>query len=491
MIGRKFKITSLILVWLLLPGMSWAAKSEIVTVWPLLDYRRSPAADYTSIHILGPVLKFERKGNERAFALRPLYSRHWDASEGAGTSETLYPIGSGKWSAGAESYQGLHLLQSDFGPTEQGSENEFTLFPFLFYGKGHAGQESYFAFFPFGGTIREKFGRDEIRFALFPLYSRTRKGRTTHTHALWPILSRTDGENESGWKFWPLAGAAEKEGVYRKGFFLWPVFFSEDLRLDGENPERRRAAFPFYLRQESPRMSSTTVLWPFFSHHLNREKDGEEWNFPWPLLRISRGSYHSGWRVLPFHADERVGATRKRWFLWPVYKIEELHTDVVDRRRDRVLYFLFSHLEEEKVPTGDHLRRVALWPLFTYTNRNGLKHFRTLALLEPFFPESGGIERNWAPLWSVYQLKRDGRGNEVSSLFWNLYWKERQGESLALELFPLFSFYRNGGDAEEWRLLKGLFSYRQDRGGRNIRLLYLPWSFSWDEGPDMTTSMVQ
>ena len=51
-----------------------------------------------------------------------------------------------------------------------------------------------------------RFGRDEIRFALFPLYGRTRKGGTQITNVLWPIFARIRGEHESGLKLWPLYG---------------------------------------------------------------------------------------------------------------------------------------------------------------------------------------------------------------------------------------------------------------------------------------------
>ncbi len=446
MMCRKRNISLIaLLVLLLLPAGAWGEKGTVFTLWPLLDYRRSPVADYTSIHFLGPLVKYERKGTEREFGLRPLYFRAWDGEEGAGTSDLLYPVGSRQWSEGSSSYQGLHLLQSDSDQGETGSGSEFMLFPLVFSGKTERGR--YFALFPLGGNIYEKFGRDEINFALFPLYGRTRKQGTTVTNVLWPVFSRTRGDKETGVKFWPLFGASRKEGVYRKRFYLWPVFFRDDLRLNTANPEHRRAAFPLYVSRESPQFSSRTYLWPFFSHVRNRQKNYEEWNFPWPLLRVTRGSGRQGERLLPLYADERNGGYRKRWFLWPVYKIEELHTEMIDRRRDRVLFFLFSRLHEERKLEGKRKKRVALWPLFTYEEENGVTRFSTLSLLEPFFPDNAGIQRNWAPLWHVYQVKSDRRGNEISSLLWNLYWKERRGPDLAVELFPLF-FYRHEG-AEE------------------------------------------
>lgn len=452
-----------------------SAEGRIFTLWPLVDYRHSDAVDYTSLSLLGPLLTYERKGNEREYGLRPLYFTAVDPEENARVSEYLYPVASRKAEAEHASFQAVRLLDYDSDRREGVSEREFMLFPLLFSGTSREG-EDYFALFPIGGKLLDKFGRDEIRFALFPLYGKTEKKGTVVTNVLWPVFARIEGENESGTKIWPLYGSSSKEGVYSKEFLLWPIFFREDVGLDTRNPTRRRGAFPFYLEEDSPLVTSTTWLWPLFSHVEHRGKDYEEWNFPWPLLRRTTGSYKEGVRILPFYADEQIGATRKRWFLWPVYKIEEIRTELLDRRRDRVLYFLYSDLKET-AGEDDHrqLRRVALWPLFTYEREGEVSKFHTLSLLEPFFPGRGGIERNWGPLYQIYQRKWDAHGNEISSFLWNLYWKERRGKDLAVELFPLVFFRREGETERELSLLKGVLRYRGGEEGRKIYFLFLPW----------------
>lgn len=450
------------------------AEGRIFTLWPLVDYRRSDAVDYTSLSLLGPLLTYERKGNEREYGLRPLYFTAVDPEENVRSSEFFYPVASRKSQPEHASFQAIRLLDYDFERGE-GGEGEFMLFPFLFSGTSREG-EDYFALFPIGGKLIDKFGRDRIRFALFPLYGKTEKKGTEITNILWPVFARIEGENETGTKLWPLYGSSSKEGVYEKAFFLWPIFFREDLRLDTSNPIRRRGAFPFYLKTESPLSTSTTWLWPFFSHVENRQKDYEEWNFPWPLLRRTTGSYKEGVRLLPLYADERTGASRKRWYLWPVYKIEETRTEALDRRRDRVLYFLYSDLQETAGEEGEReTRRVALWPLFTFEREGAVSKFHTLSLLEPFFPGREGVERNWAPLYRIYQRKWDSRGNEISSFLWNLYWKERRGDDLAVELFPLVYYRREGESERELSLLKGFLRLHSGEEGRKLHVLFLPW----------------
>lgn len=466
------------LLGLLLPTAGGAAEVEadqVRTFWPLFDYRSSPLHNYSSLHLLGPLFKLESKGAETEFSLRPLLFHAWEADGEDTVTEVLYPIGAGKTGRGLTSFHGLHLLNYDFGEAEEGSDNEFMLFPLLFYGD-HEERGRYFAFFPFGGTLYEKFGRDEISFALFPIYGRTLKGSTTTTNILYPFFAGIQGEDETGFKVWPLYGQSEKTGVYRKRFALWPIFYSQDLALDSDNPRQRRGVFPLYTSDISAQRQARTVLWPFFSHIEDQQRGYEEWNFPWPLIRLSSGPYKEGVRVLPLFADERVGAARNRWFLWPLYKIEEIDSDLLYRRRDRVLFFLYSDLVEAgKDADSAPKRRRAFWPLFQYESNKGVHHFSTLALLEPFFPDNGGILRNWAPLWRIYQTRWDDHGNEISSLLWNLYWKERRGSDLAWELFPLMNYRQENQQVVEWSLLKGLVAVRRQESGPRLHLLYLPW----------------
>jgi len=469
----------MLLLLILTHNRAWGGDASVITIWPLIDYRHDARLDYTSVNLLGPFISYERKEQEREYGLRPLYFHAEDPAKEIGYSEFLYPVAVRKSEPDQSFFDGLHLFTYDFGSREEGSDNEFTLFPFLFYGESET-RGDYFALFPIGGKIYERFGRDEIRFALFPLYGRTRKGETQITNVLWPIFARIRGEHESGLKLWPLYGSSAKEGVYRKRFYLWPIVFLYDLKLDSDNPIQRRLVFPLYVAEESPQVSSRTYLWPFFSHHEDRRKDYEEWNFPWPLFRVARGEFKESNRFLPFYSNERTGSFRKRWYLWPIYKIEETRTEVLERRRDRVLYFLYSNLEETVLEEGSpRKKRVDLWPLFSYRSIKGVSYFQTLSLLEPFFPDNRGIERNWSPLWSLYQCKWDKHGNEISSLLWNLYWKERRGDELSMELFPLFRYQRAADEILDLQLFKGLLRYRVSPTGKKLYLLYLPWGIGW------------
>ncbi len=458
-----------------------AYDATVSTLWPLWDYRASAVADYKSTHLLGPLLKYETKGIETEYAFRPFFYRALD-DEGVSETDVLYPVFRHKSDQGTGSFHLLHLLNHDYGQRESGRSQRSYLFPFLFYGEEEQG--TYAAFFPVHGTLYNWFGRDRISFTLFPLYGRTERKGTRIDNVLWPFFARISGEHESGFKAWPVYGQSRKEGVYRKTFFLWPVFFSESLNLNTDNPQEIRAAWPFYLSKESPKSSSRTILWPFFSKVENREKGYVSWNAPWPLVRVTRGKTYHGLKILPFYADETMDVKRHRWYLWPIYKVEEMNSELIMQRRDRILFFLYSDRRELKHETGDSSRRIDFWPFFGYQNSDGVSHLHVLSLIEPFFPGNQSIERLWTPLWRVYQQKWDQQGNRIVSLFWNLYWSERQDDRLAWELFPVVEYRKLSQVKTDISVFKGLFRYQKDLDGRQVNLFYLPWGIHWgdDEG---------
>jgi hypothetical protein len=463
------------------------ADDGVFTLWPLVDYRYSSEAEFYSWKFLGPLIKYEKNGVIRQRAFRPFYYRTDNTEKDSYIREVLYPISKKKSTPSDESFHTLNLL-NNYKIFSENDEKDveyhtFTLFPLIFYGNDQD-DGSYFAFFPLGGKVKNRFQRDEINFFLFPLYGKTERDGTTIRNYLWPIYADIEGENESGTKVWPLWGASEKTGVYKKQFFLWPFFFNYDLKLDTESPEKMRAFFPFWVRSTSPKESSTYVLWPFFSHVRNEEKGYEEWNYPWPLFRTTRGEYKQSKKYLPFYADEKTGDYRKRWFLWPVYKIEEVSSSDYQRRRDRILFFLFSNMEEKhQFEPVRNKKRIAFWPFFTYEKKRGVSDFFFLSLAEPFFPENEAIGRIWGPLWRVYQHRYDeNRDVEVSSFLWNLYWKERHRKDLAWELFPLVRYQREDGHTD-LKLLKGLLRYRSTSEKKSLSFFFLPWGINWNNIP--------
>jgi len=64
-----------------------AAKGTIFTLWPLIDYRDSPADGFSNLSILGPLIKFQKKGGECDTAVRPFF---YQSSHGNGQYSSTY-----------------------------------------------------------------------------------------------------------------------------------------------------------------------------------------------------------------------------------------------------------------------------------------------------------------------------------------------------------------------------------------------------------------
>ncbi|RII26628.1 MAG: hypothetical protein CXR31_09430 [Geobacter sp.] len=481
-----------------------AREGTIFTLWPLVDYRESPREHYRNLSLLGPLFKFQAHGDDSTFAVRPLLYRTEDRREQTVQTSYLYPLASTDSSPRATTFQVMQLLQKNvYRKGEEGEEHNSQFFPFYLQGKSQK-YGSYTSVFPLYGDIYERFWRDEIHFALFPLYSRTVSRGTTSRNYLYPFFNTIEGDKESGLQFWPLYGQSSKEGVYRKRFVLWPFFLSETRDINTDNPKDRLYLFPFYAALDSPQRTSRHYLWPFFGHTVDRgtgkPEEGavapsfeildeyeerntgklEEWDYFWPFWYTVRSAERNEVSWLPFYARTVKKETEKNWYMWPLYRTERLNSPLFRQERNRLLYWLYSDNRESWPVDGASRRKVAFWPLYVYTkDPKGVMGFSFPAPVEPILDKEG-IEKNWAPLWRIYQQRWNEQGDSAASFFWNLYWHEARGNDLAYEFFPLLA-YRKENQFTDFRLLKGFVGYRNRAGAKRLTLLWLPFGINWGE----------
>ena len=461
------------------PVADGSDKGTIFTLWPLIDYRDSPADGFSNLSILGPLIKFQKKGGERDTAVRPFF---YQSSHGNGRYSStyfLYPAAFLESTPESDTYQVVRLFQKSNFRKDDESAREGTAMLFPFYIAGHSEKRgSYWSLFPFYGNIYDRFWRDEYHFLMFPLYGSTVKRGTTTSHYLYPVFSLTKGENESGFGVFPLYGQSEKTGVYSRKFALWPFYTWEKSGLDTDNPTEKKLFFPIYASTDSPKRTSRSYLWPFFGYTDDREKKIKEVDYFWPFISTKRGENRNANTFLPFYSRETFYDGEKRWFLWPFFRHEEIRSEHFNRDSDRVLFFLYRSSLESWPKDGTQRRRTALWPLFLYqTTPRGVSSLSLPAPVESILDKEG-IEKNWAPLWRLYQRRWDQDGNSASTFLWNLYWHERRGQELACELFPLVS-YRGLKLESELKLLKGLISLKSHGEARELSLLWLPFGLKW------------
>lgn len=431
--------------------------------------------------VLGPLGVYREEGPRSTLGLRPLLLRETDAASDSTEADLLYPFGAYSREREDVDWRFFTLFRrAELMPPgrEEATPSEVSLYPFLFWRTGSPGRPGYFAFFPLGGHLRDRFGRDDITFALFPLYARTVNEGVRTTHLPWPIVARWSGPEQSGWHLWPLVGRDVRPGRFDKTFILWPLGFAHDLDQDTENPKRVRLFLPFYSLLRSPQRDETTILWPFFSKITDRGEAYEEWYLPWPIVQVARGETRRITRVWPLYSTAVRGSRIDESVLWPLYVTERDDREDVRLTRHRILYYLVQDAREELPEEGGSRHRLDVWPLFIYEAEGEAAAFQTLALLESFLPRDNALRRSWAPLWTLFRYERGPDGHTVSSLLWNLYRREAAEGFLAWQLAPLVAYRAEegpGGPVRDLWLLLGLVQVHNAPGRRGLRLLYLPW----------------
>jgi hypothetical protein len=374
-------------------------------------------------------------------------------------------------------WQLLQLLSFSGGPTQsEPKRDRFTLFPLYFQQRSSDPTQNYTALFPFYGTLRHHLFRDEINFVMFPLYSQTKKKDVVTDNYLYPVFHLRRGDGLEGWQLWPLVGKEHKDVTTKTNgfnevqtipghesfFALWPIFFNDHKGIGTANLSWEQGVLPIYSFERSPLRDLTTVIWPFFNHIDDRTKKYEEWDAPWPLIEFARGEGKTTSRVWPFFSQSHSPTLEDNFYLWPIYKYNRAHVDPLDRRRSRIVFFLYSDTTDKNTETGLYSRRTYLWPFFIHRHDfNGNTRLQVLAPLEPFVPGSHKIPRDYSPLWSVWRAEHNPKTEAASqSLLWNLYRRDTDPAQKKISL------------------LFGLFQYQSDPQGKQVRLFYVPFGRS-------------
>jgi len=309
-----------------------------------------------------------------------------------------------------------------------------------------------------------------VYFIMFPVYSETKKHGYVTDNYLWPIFSRRTGDHLEGWKVWPLAGDEHQDITqatngfgdvsvvpgYDKSFYLWPLGFDTRTGLGTENPEHTAGFLPLYAETRSPQRDSTSVIWPFFCKIDERERHYHEWQGPWPFVIFTRGEGKHTDRVWPVFSQSRDATQESDSYLWPLYQYRGFHSDLVETKRKKVLFYLYESTVEHNVLKGTYKKRLDMWPFFEWhRDEYGSERLQVLALVEPALNDQRGVERNWSPLWTVWRAQNNAtNGCQSRSLLWNLYRSDTTPTS------------------KKSSLLFGLLQYMHDGGTDRLRVFY-------------------
>jgi hypothetical protein len=402
-------------------GVCAEEKGFSLNLWPLFQYRSDSEGVRSKLRILGPLI-YRRKGIEEGeCALRPLFYWTKNGRENFLRIEYLYPLGKFKREGEYTKNYIVPISTSRDEKRDGERENNFSLFVF-FRGQTESG-ERYWGIFPLYGHLVDRFGRDRIRFYLWPLYSDWSDEGSYTWNFLWPILSKTRGGGKKAFRVWPLWGFEEEEGVSRSDFVLWPFFIKAIRDLDTDDPEREFFLLPLYRGVRSKTARQRTVLWPFFSYGVDERHGYKRWDAPWPFISFSRGESLSRVLVFPLYYHKEAPGDRTFWILWPLYQYWD---DVVGGQREVVKRFLLlNRIKTVFNDKGEVIsKEVSIWPFFRYSKEGDetrLSFFNLIPLRDE------GLERNWAPLYTVFRYERSPSGKKWDIL-WGLYERGEQWE---------------------------------------------------------------
>jgi hypothetical protein len=321
---------------------------------------------------------------------------------------------------------------------------------------------------PFYGDLKNRLFRDDMKFVMFPLYSETRKKGVITDNYLFPFFDVRRGDHLTGWQFWPVFGVEHKKptlstnsldevetvGGYDKYFAAWPFYFQNRGGLATTNETMGLTVVPFYSRSHSATRDVTSYGWPFGYNVIeDREKKYNEHDVLWPLIVVARGG-KTVTRVFPFYSQAHKPDLESDFYLWPAYKYNWLESGTLQRRRTRIMFFLYSDIVETNRETGASFQRTDFWPFYTARrDTDGNRRWQALAILEPFFPNNRSMTREYSQIYSFWRCeKKHKTGAASQSLFWNLYRRDVTAHSKNCSLFFGLFQYQSGADGQRWRV---------------------------------------
>ncbi len=462
--------------------------------WPVAVAQDDSAGQVVSWEAVGPLF-FHHPAADGATVggFRPLYVRTDDVAHGKTETTVLYPLFI--YRADSETFEWtIFNLINRAGPrpgvavSPAGQMEAFDLWIFWFSRQTGSPETSYRALFPVAGTIKSRFGYDELAWTLWPLYFRAEKQGAVTTSTPWPFIQATRGA-ERGFAVWPLFGWRDRPERFHREYFLWPLIWNNTIQptepAPGAAPTRQVGFIPFFTRTAGPGLVDETVVWPFFGY-TDRSVPNRyhETRYLWPFLVQGRGDDRSVNRWAPFYTHSMVKGREKTWVMWPLLRQATWQEGGVAQTRTQFLYALYWSLEQRSLanPQAAPADRTHLWPLFSkWDNGAGRRQFQLFSPLDLFFPTNDRVREAWTPLFAIYRSDRRGPDDRRWSALWSAVTWRRQGEREEFHLGPLL-----GVEAQPERRRvafgNGLFGWQRRPGDAR-------WHVFWFDFPAKPTTL--
>ena len=411
--------------------------TEPVNAWPFFHYSENEEDGSVTLSILGPIFYYHKSAGEKLeFGLRPLFYVHRDIKNDTDDVDLLYPIGKYKREGEDESLRIVPFIRDsryELACEKQRIAHDY--FP-LYWGRSEE-DENYFGLFPLYGTVKNRFGKDEIFFLFWPCYSRTEEDGFVTNSLIWPVFSMTRGEGGWGARVFPLWGHEEITGVENKTFYLFPLITFRERNLDTDAPITDKTFIPFYSVQKSPYSKTTSVLWPLFTYATDDRTNYRKYDMPWPIYRRAKSDTLDLIQFFPFYQHETSTkgdeVDTSMYILYPIYKRE--HFASPEKIEDTYRFLLVNKFRRAEFADGTDELWTYIFPL--YNRRKYASGAETSSFIYPLPLYDDGFKRNLLPLVEIYSQKRDEEGNETTNILYNLYINSKF-EGIEYTDIPLF-----------------------------------------------------
>ena len=395
--------------------------------------RRGGAKLVSNWH-LGPFFEYRRvePGDATFWAFRPFYSQVRDPASRTAAYDALWPLVTLHDHKDAAWWRAL-IATGDSRATDP--TWSFNIFPLWFSGADRK-DDGYWGFFPFYGHHPHFLLMDDWTFVLWPIWhTYTVKGVRSHA-VLFPFVTWRD-EPREGVGVWPFYGwAKQRESLHH--YVLWPLItwarYEEDRDTSGAGTSWW--FLPFYGTVDRARESQ--MLLPFIGTSYTKTKDATRWRFLWPLVESLKSTTRDRLSVFPFWEQVSsysygVKATEEQtWRVgWQLIENTRLETKTTLEKRFNLFPFFTwerrwyrdrkAAAEEGAEPNDSFFR---IWPFWSSETVGGRTRQRTLDLMP--FRHVEGIERNWAPFWSLWDREDRPDGRTRYSVFFNfIHWQSQ------------------------------------------------------------------
>lgn len=412
------------------------------------------------------------------------------------------------------------LLPFLFAGEESRGGRYAIVFPFIWYAKlarlavpiFPPRPQSFQAIWPLYGDFHNFWNRDRITWVLWPLYVRSTEGEKGDPKynridsLIWPVFGWVSGPTTKGFRVFPLYSRVVQDDEFDRGYFLWPLGHFRSGKIAGKEAEEQELFFflPFYGKMRRPNITFDLVF-PFYGRLLmkgresrgyflaiyneqKRFRDGvKDQRLFWFLFRrqtpipIPEGITPTedpvtGGGFFPFYTRYHNETRERRTTLWPFGIYRWNRYDDYEFKRTYVFPFFLNKIWN--YDSGEVKQSKFLFPVYrTLINKDGSKSWNVLHLFP--YARSEGLDRNWAPLWTVYSKRISASGSKTVKWIGKTHLREiaadgaRRIETNAVLFNHRHETAVNGEVTASTQLLYGLLGRHQSPDGVKSELLWM------------------